>query len=190
MRPLILISRKENMGLVSNRQTSLKPQDIYVLLALMIRDSDHTGYTDLAEKTGLAVSAVHAALKRAVASKLALIQDRRPVVLKPQLLEFLLHGLKYAFPPVWGSLTRGVPTAYAAAPLNSIISPSSDPVPVWAHSKGAVRGLSLAPLYPTIPEMALRDEKLYGLLSLVDALRSGQARERNAAEGLLKEYFH
>lgn len=32
------------MGLVSNRQTSLKPQDIYVLLALMIRDSDHTRF--------------------------------------------------------------------------------------------------------------------------------------------------
>jgi hypothetical protein len=177
------------MGLVSNRQTSLKPQDIYILLALMVIDTENSSYPDLAEKTGLAVSAVHAALKRAAASKLALIQHRRPVVLKPQLLEFLLHGLKYAFPPVWGSLTRGVPTAYAAAPLNSIISPSSDPVPVWAYSKGTVRGISLAPLYPTVPECAIRAPKLYDLLTLVDALRSGQARERNAAEKLLKGYF-
>jgi hypothetical protein len=105
------------------------------------------------------------------------------------LLEFLVHGLKYAFPPVWGSLTRGVPTAYAAAPLNTIISPSSDPLPVWASPKGTVRGISLAPLYPTIPDTALRDEELYGMLALVDALRTGQARERNAAERLLKEYF-
>lgn len=177
------------MGLVTNRQSSLKPQDVYVLLTLILIDDQQFSYPALAEKTGLAVSAVHAAIKRAVVSKLAMIQDRRPVVLKPQLLEFLLYGLKYAFPPVWGSLTWGVPTAYAAAPLNTIISPSSDPVPVWANTQGTVRGVSLAPLYPTIPDAALRDEQLYGMLALVDALRSGQARERNAAERLLKEYF-
>jgi hypothetical protein len=32
----------------------------------------------------------------------------------------------------------------------------------------------------------MRDEKLYVLLA---ALRSGQARERNAAQGLLEAYF-
>jgi hypothetical protein len=35
----------------------------------------------------------------------------------------------------------------------------------------------------------MRDEKLYVLLALFDALRSGQARERNAAQGLLEAYF-
>ncbi len=111
------------------------------------------------------------------------------MVLKTQLREFLLYGAKYVFPPVWGSLARGVPTGYAAAPLNALIAPSSDPVPIWPHPKGAARGVSLAPLYPSVPAAALKDEKLYAILALFDALRSGQARERNAAQKLLDEFF-
>lgn len=40
---------------------------------------------------------------------------------------------------------------------------------------------------PSVPEAALRDEKLYALLALFDALRSGQARERNLAQSMLEE---
>ena len=177
------------MPKVSNRQAVLKPQDLYVLLALLNRDGGTAGYTELAEQTGLAVSAVHGALKRAAAARLAMFEDRRPVVLKPQLREFVLHGAKYAFAPVWGTLTRGVPTAYGAAPLNSVIAPSGDPVPVWPHAQGTVRGLSLAPLYPSVPQAALKDAGLYAVLALFDAIRSGQARERDAAQKLLEPYF-
>lgn len=177
------------MAKIGNRQWALKPQDLYVLLALLVRDGNGVTYPDLAAQTGLAVSAVHGALKRASLARLLMFQDRRPVLLKPQLKEFLLNGAKYAFPPVWGALSRGVPTGYAAAPLNTLIAPSSDPVPVWPSAKGTVRGLSLAPLYPAVPEAALRDEKLYAVLSLFDAIRSGQVRERNAARDLLEPYF-
>jgi hypothetical protein len=111
------------------------------------------------------------------------------VILKPQLKEFVLSGAKYSFPPVWGAMSRGVPTGYAAPPLNGIIAPSADPVPVWPHAKGSARGLSLVPLYPSVPEAALRDENLYALLTLFDAIRAGQARERNAARDLLEGYF-
>src|SRR5262249_44280424 len=99
-------------------------------------------------------------------------------------------GAKYAFPAVHGRLSRGVPTAYAAAPLNTLIAPSADPVPVWPYKSGTVRGMSLAPLYPTVPEAALRDERLYSVLALFDAIRSGQARERNLAQKRLVEYFN
>jgi hypothetical protein len=177
------------MAKISNRQVALKPQDLYVLLALLSRGEGSVGYPELAEQTGLAVSGVHGALKRAAAAQLATFQERRPVVLKTQLREFLLYGAKYAFPPVWGSLTRGVPTGYAAAPLNGVIAPTDDPVPVWSHPKGAVRGLSLVPLYPSVPMAVLKDERLYAILSLFDALRSGQARERAAAQKLLEAFF-
>jgi hypothetical protein len=40
-----------------------------------------------------------------------------------------------------------------------------------------------------VPEAALRDEYLYALLTLFDAIRAGQARERNAARDLLEGYF-
>ena len=177
------------MAKISNRQSSLKPQDLYVLLALLSRGGGNATYPDLAAQTGLAASAVHGALKRAAAAGLAMFQDRRPQILKPQLREFLLYGAKYAFPPVWGTLTRGVPTAYAAAPLDKVIAPTADPVPVWPYIRGSSRGLSLAPLYPSVPEAALRDERLYAILSLFDALRAGRARERNAAQKLLDKFF-
>lgn len=177
------------MSKVSNRQPALKPQDLYVLLASLSRGGKGLSYPELADLTGLALSAVHGALKRAAAARLVMFENRRPVILKPQVREFVLHGAKYAFPPAWGTLTRGVPTGYAAAPLNTVISPSSDPVPVWAHARGTVRGLSLAPLYPSVPDAALRDSRLYAILALFDAVRAGQARERDAAQKFLEEYW-
>ena len=174
------------MARVSTQQVALKPQDLLVLLALAAREATAT-YADLAAQTGLAASAVHASLKRAAAAGLVRYQERQPVLSKPQLREFLVHGAKYAFPAVSGRLTRGVPTAYAAAPLNAVIAPSADPPPVWPHASGSVRGIGLVPLYPSVPQAALRDEKLYALLALFDALRSGQARERNQAQSMLEE---
>lgn len=174
------------MARLSSQQVALKPQDLLVLLALSARRATAT-YADLAAQTGLAGSAVHASLKRAAGAGLVRYQDRQPVLLKPQLREFVLHGAKYTFPAVSGRLTRGVVTAYAAAPLNAMIAPSSDPPPVWPYADGSVRGIGLVPLYPSVPEAALRDEKLYALLALFDALRSGQARERNLAQSMLEE---
>ena len=97
-------------------------------------------------------------------------------------LEFLIHGVRYSFPPERGALTPGVPTGYAAPPLKKQInSGGDDPPPVWPYAKGPVRGYSFSPLHKNAPEAALDDPKLYELLSLVDAVRDGRARERNAA---------
>ena len=97
------------------------------------------------------------------------------------LLEFLVHGVKYAFPPKRGALTRGMPTGYAAPPLNKVIVGSSEPPPVWPFAEGTVRGEEFEPLYPSVPQAAARDSRLYELLALVDAVRDGRARERNLA---------
>ncbi|MBL8264906.1 winged helix-turn-helix domain-containing protein [Steroidobacter sp.] len=173
----------------STQQVALKPQDLYILLALLTNAEQQLTYAKLAKRTGMAASAVHASLKRAVLAGLAAIRDGNASVLKPQLREFVLGGAKYAFPAVLGRISRGVPTAYAAEPLKSVIAPSSDPVPVWSHKTGKTRGVSLAPLYPTVPEAASRDASLYAVLALFDAYRSGQARERAAAQKLLEKYF-
>ncbi len=178
------------MGRQSNVQFALKPQDLFVLLALLVRESEGATYPDLAAQTGLAPSAAHASLRRAAIAGLVVFEDRRPVVLKPELYEFVVFGAKYAFPAVHGRLTQGVPTAHGAAPLSALVAPTAEPLPVWPYRSGSVRGASLAPLYPTVPEAALRDSRLYGVLSLFDALRSGQAPERGAAWKLLEDYFH
>ncbi len=67
------------------------------------------------------------------------------VVLRPHDLVVLLrlfieHGARYCFPATRGSLTRGLPTGFVAAPLKASIQPGTDPVPVWPYKNGPVRG--------------------------------------------------
>jgi len=75
----------------------------------------------------------------------------------------------------------GMPTAHAAAPLNTLFAIDNEPVPVWPDADGAVRGLAFSPLYKSAPKAAQQDAALYELLVLVDAIRSGRARERAIA---------
>jgi hypothetical protein len=100
---------------------------------------------------------------------------------------FIQHGACYCFPVTRGSLTRGMPTGYAAAPLKELIVPGTDPLPVWPHKDGTVRGIALYPLYPSVPEAAGRNPALYELLVLFDAVRGGSARERALAVDLLEK---
>jgi hypothetical protein len=91
---------------------------------------------------------IHAGIKRAVAARLIHSQSGRP--LHKSLEEFLIHGVKYAFPPNHGGLTRGVPTGYAAPPLEGIISQPDEPPPVWPDPEGDTRGYEFAPLYKQV----------------------------------------
>ena len=105
--------------------------------------------------------------------------------MKSALEEFLIHGLKYVFPAEPGPLSRGVPTAHSAAPLSKKII-SNEPY-VWPDADGDVRGQAIEPLYPSAPQAAKKDAKLYELLTLVDALRVGRVREQKlAAQELIK----
>ena len=130
-------------------------------------------------------SKVHAAVGRAVASGLLHGPElgNRPNLTAVE--EFLIHGLKYAFPAERGGPTRGVPTSYAAEPLRSLISAGDQPPPVWPYADGPVRGTAFEPMYKAAPKSALRDPGLYELLALVDALRDGRARERKLAQQMI-----
>jgi hypothetical protein len=100
--------------------------------------------------------------------------------------EFLVHGLKYVFPPQRGEVTRGLPTAYAAPPLRDLVVHGTDLVPVWPWPEGSVRGVAFEPLYPSVPFAAIQDELLYEYLAIADALREGRVRERKMAERELR----
>lgn len=131
---------------------------------------------------GLSPSEVHAALGRLRHARLLHgpeMQDKPNV---SSLEEFLLHGLKYAFPAEHGQLTRGLPTSHAAPPLKENIVSADELPPVWPWPEGKARGIAFEPLYKTAPLAALRDPMLYEFLALVDAIRDGRARERKIAE--------
>jgi len=162
----------------------LKPQDIVIILKLVALGNTQWSYLSLASDLFISASEVHAGIKRSINARLIHPQGKRPF--KQSLEEFLIHGVKYAFPPERGGLTRGIPTGYAAPPLNSIISQPAEPPPVWPDSDGDIRGYEFAPLYKSVPIAAKKDARLYELLTLVDAIRDGRTREREIASKELK----
>jgi len=173
-------------GSKANPQVVLRPQDVVVLLRLALGREAIPTYAVLAAELGMTASEVHAAIERAVAAQLAIKQaGGKARVLLPVLRQFLQHGARFCFPATRGSLTRGLPTGYAAAPLNQKIRAGADPVPVWPYKDGTVRGIALYPLYPSVPGAAARNPALYELLALFDAVRDGNARERALAIELL-----
>ena len=87
-------------------------------------------------------------------------------------------------------VTTGVPTAAAVEPLKSRLLDDGEPPLVWPYAEGKVRGISLAPIYKGAPKAALIDARFYGVLALIDVIRSGRARERNLAIDLLKKEIH
>lgn len=172
----------------SNPQVSLKPQDLVVLLRLTLEAEAMPTYAVLALELGLTSSEIHAGLARAQQAQLVFKgEDGKPRLVREALRQFVLHGARYAFPAVRGEVTRGLPTLYAASPIKEkIIAPNELP-PVWPDKNGKVRGMTLYPLYPSVPYAAERNPALYELLVLFDALRAGSARERGIAQDLLNE---
>ncbi len=174
-------------GSKSNPQLSLRPQDVVVLLRLALDKDRPPSYAVLAQDTQLTASEVHASVKRCIMAQLIHKgENAKPCVLLEPLKLFLVHGVRYCFPAIRGEMTRGLPTSHAAPPLAGIIVPGQEPVPVWPDKNGTTRGMTLQPLYPTVPAAAAKNPQLYELLALTDAVRSGSARERSIAQKMLE----
>lgn len=165
----------------SRKQPSLRPSDVAV--ALWLARAPGAPYQSLASGLRLGLAEVHRGVRRLEGAGLVLEGERR--VYRQALLEFLVHGVRYVFPPVLGVEAQGTPTA-AAAPILAGKFPEG-PGAVWPAAEGQVRGRSLLPLYGEAPRAALTDDYLYRALALVDVLRMGQLRERRLAQGLLDE---
>ena len=159
----------------------LRPQDVAIALQLALRPG--LAYRALAEAVGLSQSEVHGAVKRLAYARLVRADIRAARV--PALLEFLTSGVPYAFPAEPGAESRGVPTAFAGPSLAGDF-PDASPL-VWPAIDGDRRGATIEPLYAAAPATAKGNPALYDLLTLVDALRVGRARERQRARILLEE---
>lgn len=171
-------------------QPSLKPQDVVVLIKLLSYEGGRPPMAQVGVDLALSASEVHAALKRLAASRLISNDLNEGHPLLESVEEFLVHGVKYAFPAKRGEVTRGMLTSYAAPPLSTEIAAGSDLPPVWPFPEGEHRGVSLEPLYKTVPIAARRDPFLYEVLALLDALRDGRAREKRLAEKHLVSRLH
>jgi len=166
----------------------LKPQDLLVMLKVAANPRERWTYAALGKTLAMSASEVHASVKRAGMGGLANVRGRgdwSPV--RPALLEFAGHGVRYVWPAIHGPVKRGVPTAFGVPPLAGRLSTLPGEAPVWAYAKGESKGPTLSPIYRTAPIAAVSDPRLHRMLALVDALRAGRARERAIALDLLRE---
>lgn len=165
------------------RPLSLNPVDVAVALGLVAQPE--ATYEQLSMCLGVSNSTAHDAVARLRVAGLVHLDERR--VNRHALMEFIAYGVRYAFPPQWQGQAQGVPTAYAAPPLSERILAA---VPaVWADDSGDTVGEALVPLYSRAPELPRRCREVYELLSLVDAIRAGRAREKNLAMRELRARF-
>ena len=163
-------------------QFSMKPQDVVVLLKIITLNNDNWQQIPLARSLKMSQSEVSQSVARCKYS--GLLDDKGKKVMRQALMDFLQYGLAVVFPAKPGAVVRGVPTSHSVPPLNKEISNGEDYV--WPFAKGKVRGHGITPLYVSVPEAALEDDKLHSLLALADALRVGRAREKNIAVKELK----
>jgi hypothetical protein len=171
---------------------ALRPSDVAVLLELGVQPEPATvpaapSYRGIAVLVQLSVGEVHNAVKRLRLARL--IRSASFDVAVNSAMEFLLHGVRFAFPAELGPVTRGVPTGPSAPVIAASFAGDEQPV-VWPSASGNVRGASVTPLLASAPDLPELNPKLYESLALVDALRVGRARERKIAGDLLGARIH
>lgn len=174
---LLRFSRIWNSGMI----TRLGPFDVVMALRLL---SSAGTLVQLAEELAVAPSQVHLSLSRLQGAGLLRPQGRAANA--RALGEFLIHGVRYAFPARRGEIALGVPTAYSAPPLSAAIDATD--VLVWpapGHPR-AVRGFAITPLYRGAPKLPERARATYELVAMVDALRLGEPRTRLAVRSHLE----
>jgi hypothetical protein len=161
----------------------LKGQDIVVMLAIAGREP--MTVRQIADLATFDAAGITRSLQRL--SEGGLYDKTRRAVPIPQAKEFLVHGLRYVFPGRMTGESRGVPTAWAAEPLKSLLAETDGLPPVWPHPNGDARGIALAPLHGIASEAALHDSATWRRLALADALRIGDARVRGLAADAIGE---
>jgi len=159
------------------KNSILKPQDVVILLK--ITSSSQIGWrqVDLAHSLNMSQSEISHSIKRCQYN--GFLNETGKKLRAYAFFDFLRYGIKYVFPQKPGALQRGIPTAHSAPPLQDKIN--GEDIYIWPSPTGKVRGQTILPLYPTVPESVSDDKLFYELLALVDVLRVGKAREQELA---------
>lgn len=164
-----------------SKQEALKPQDVAV--ALRLAQVPEASYLNLGADLAMSPSTVHKSVERLQLAGLLLPESRR--VNRHYLMEFLEHGVKFMFPAKPGVMASGVPTAHSGPVLAEEFI--ADDKFVWPDGKGDSVGQTVTPLYKKAAQLPRSCPSVYDLLTLVDAIRVGQVRERTTAMQKIKE---
>lgn len=162
-------------------QPSLRPFDVAVAMRLLLVPEDR--YEPLAAALATSTSAVHRAVARLQHAGLCGSGTR--TVNQAAFREFLIFGVRYAFPPVHGPERSGMATAGAHPEISALLGDDRMRPLVWPMEGGSARGETLVPLFNGVTKVAVRDPRLHELLACVDALRVGNATQRQRVAELL-----
>ncbi len=165
------------------QRTELTAIDIAMLLKLAANRNEPLQQIELAEQLNIAQSEVSRSTSRLDYAQL--YSKNTKSINRLNTFEFLIYGVKHAFPVQPGAIVRGIPTAHSAPPLAELISSSESYV--WAYARGTMKGQHIEPFYKTLPKASLSDLRFYELLTLVDTFRVGRIRETNIAKEKLEE---
>ncbi|GAA4339806.1 hypothetical protein [Flaviaesturariibacter amylovorans] len=161
----------------------MRPQDIVILLKILILHRETWQFKDLAQQLLLSPAEISESLNR---SHLAgLVDETKRRVNRLNMVEFICYGLHYVFPQAPGALVNGIPTAHAHPHFETRIR--AELKYVWPAPESKARGLAIEPLYPSLPKAAAQDEELYLLLACIDMVRVGRQREVNMATDLIQK---
>jgi hypothetical protein len=165
------------------KHNGMRPQDIVVLLKIISKKDQPWQNKDLANELFISQSEISESLNRSSIAGLIDAQKKKKVYRK-SLMEFIEHGLHYVFPALPGSMFNGLYTAHSHPFMQQHFS--SELNYVWPDARGAVRGLSIEPLYKEQVKAAENDPLLYLMLALIDVIRVGRVREIDIAMQELK----
>lgn len=168
----------------------LKGQDIALVMKIMV--SQQLGrpleYAVLAYELYISQSEVSKGMLRLEKAKIiSRYPDKGLEVHKHALFEMLVHGLKYFMTAELNIEQRGTLTAYSAPCIKQEIV--SQHAYVWPYINGQDKGISLTPLYKTLPKALDRfpDKSFHELMSLLDLMRLGGSREIKIASEMLEK---
>src|SRR5438105_12262466 len=135
----------------------LQPLDVVICTLVASRAGWRLSYQTLAARLEISPSQAFNSADRANRARLLVrIRRERGTILEPimeNIVEFLVHGVRYAFPPEQGPVTRGVKTLHGAPIVSDRLLSESAP-PVWPSPEGGARGDSLEPLHRSVPSLA------------------------------------
>lgn len=169
---------------------TLKAQDVLVVCKLWSLGGKSWTYAGLAEALLLSVGEVHHAVARCRQAQLVFSVRGDDVVSKRHFFDLLVTAVPRVFFAVRGGFDLGCPTSHSAPSLverfASVRGDASSVPTIWPDPRGTVRGESLLPIYPSVPEAARKDDKLYELLALIDTVRLGEHKTKKRAVEILE----
>lgn len=175
------------------KATTLKPRDVLAACKLFSYGEARNGgawtYASLAEDICTSPSEAHRSVERCRQAQLLVVVRNKEIISRRYFHELLSVATPRIFFAHRGSITVGMPTGLFAPPLaghNEFPLPMDALPTIWTDSEGAVRGESIEPLHPSVPEVAKRDVLVYELLALVDIIRIGDTPSRNKAIAMLE----